>query len=33
MITSARPVEVVNEAFERMRDWSEIKPAVTFAGA
>jgi Zn-dependent alcohol dehydrogenase len=31
MITSARPLEAINDAFERMRDWSEIKPALTFA--
>jgi threonine dehydrogenase-like Zn-dependent dehydrogenase len=33
MITSARPLEAINEAFERMRDWSEIKPALTFASS
>jgi len=31
MITSTSPLEAINDAFERMRDWSEIKPALTFA--
>ena len=31
MITSTRPLDRVNDAFERMRDWTEIKPALSFA--
>jgi L-iditol 2-dehydrogenase len=31
MITSTRPLEAINDAFEHMRDWSEIKPALAFA--
>ena len=33
MITSTRALEEINEAFERMRDWSEIKPALSFASS
>jgi threonine dehydrogenase-like Zn-dependent dehydrogenase len=33
MITSTRPLEAINDALEHMRDWSEIKPALAFAGA
>jgi threonine dehydrogenase-like Zn-dependent dehydrogenase len=33
MITSAQPLDDINDAFLRMRDWREIKPAITFATA
>jgi threonine dehydrogenase-like Zn-dependent dehydrogenase len=30
MITSSQPLDAINDAFERMRSWTEIKPALTF---
>jgi L-iditol 2-dehydrogenase len=33
MITSSRPLDEINDAFALMRNWSEIKPAITFEGA
>jgi L-iditol 2-dehydrogenase len=33
MITSSRPLDEINDAFALMRDWSEIKPAITFERA
>jgi Zn-dependent alcohol dehydrogenase len=30
LITSTQPLDQVNEAMARLRDWSEIKPALTF---
>ena len=31
MITSTQPLDDINAAMSRMRDWSEIKPALTFS--
>jgi threonine dehydrogenase-like Zn-dependent dehydrogenase len=33
MITSTRPLDGVNDAVEGMRNWTEIKPALSFAAA